>query len=58
MAQRSAGGNDNTMEVNYDFTEDNYQHCGVRHAAFNILGNVYCVKYRVIEKDGRDFKPL
>jgi len=32
------------MEVNYDFTEDNYRHCGVRHAVFNILGNVYWVK--------------
>ena len=33
------------MEVNYDFTEDNYWHCGVRHAVFIVLGNVYCVKY-------------
>jgi len=33
------------MEVNYDFTVDNYRHCGVRHAMFNVLGNVYCVKY-------------
>jgi hypothetical protein len=33
------------MEVNYDFTEDNYWHCGVRHVVFNILGNVCCVYF-------------